>query len=148
MAKPVFLDRSSKRKLPPNWRQRLKIVKTKPEYPNEVTFNLEFEGTLPKGFRRTQGTLTVTKKKPHTVCAVEVKYAFRFRGLGRLLYTHALKHFGQLSTRFPDASENAQHLWERLSEEYCYKKTSGRLTLTNRRKRTKKGLTYKNIRSK
>jgi hypothetical protein len=143
MAKPIFLSPTSKRRLPPNWKKRMEIVNvSKSPRPYrygsyEHKFVLQFIGTPPKGFARIQGSLTVSKRKPHLVHVANVNHVFRFKGMGRLLYTSAIENLGQLTTDFTDASENAQRLWERLATEYQYKKTRSRLTIFNKQKRSR-----------
>lgn len=132
MAKPKILSERSRRRLPPNWRERLKVTRTSNE--SVTTFHLQFKDPVPKGFAREQGSLSVWRNKPHSVYVSEISPGFRFRGMGRLLYTHALKHFGQLSTHFGSASYNAQSLWKRLAKQYRYKCDHMRLTIYNKPK--------------
>ncbi len=121
--------KSAKRKtsLPWNWRSRLEITSAKYGVGDRASgshsggqqrtigFRLSFKkGQTPKGFPNHIGSLCVDNKPPYFVDSAEIKDYFQRRGLGTMLYLHALNQLGSLSTLYFSASKEAQGLWRRL----------------------------------
>lgn len=132
----------AKRSLPPNWRSRLQI--TREDNPPvalgrgrfrcdpTIRFTLTFKkGRTPKGFRRLIGDLVITNKSPYFVEGAEIDEYFVRRGLGTLLYQHALNQLGSLTTNYPRASAAAQGLWKSLTRIHRFKTDffTGELTI-------------------
>jgi len=79
----------------------------------ETTFTLSFKkGRTPRGFSRHIGDLRVTDSL--SISSSEIDDYFRKRGLGTLLYVHALKELGSLTTHYHSASVAAKGLWRSL----------------------------------
>lgn len=117
-----------KTRLPWNWRSRVEITREDSSVTNtncgrgrfriegSILFRLMFKkGQTPKGFNRWIGELDICNKSPHFVQESGLDEYFFRRGLGTLLYTHALDQLGSLSTHYHSASESAQGLWRRLA---------------------------------
>lgn len=123
------ISKSAKRKtsLPWNWRSRLEITSAKygvgelasgshsGGQQRTIGFRLSFkEGQTPKGFPNQIGTLCIYNKPPYFVDSAEIEDYFQRRGLGTMLYLHALNQLGSLSTLYFSASKEAQGLWRHL----------------------------------
>lgn len=130
-----------KRKLPPNWKTRLTVVKSKKNHywgDDVIKFNLVFD-KKPKGYSKQQGHLVLEQKTPYLVRSGWVSRQFHHRSMGYTLYTHALKKLGKLSTEYNEASKQAQKLWRRLMNEFEHHiGDDGQLTVYNRRIRVRK----------
>lgn len=132
------------RRLPWNWRQRIEIVLSPDPLDGTISFILQWmEGKRPfRSPRDRRIGFLVIDPKGH-ICESLVDDRFQRRGLGSMVYRHALKHFGQLTTEWHDHSRDARYVWDSLIAEYQYKTNffSGRLTVYNRRRRrtSKKG---------
>lgn len=122
---------------PPNWRARLTVVKLS-KHTDAITFNLEFD-KKPKGFSKQQGSLVIHNRKPYVIAHSRVSKHFHHRNIGYMLYVHALKELGQLSTEYNQASVKAQKLWRRLMSDYEHHiRRDGIITVYNRRIRMRK----------
>lgn len=119
------------KRLPSNWRQRIELTRHDDPvvYSGHggrileamTTFKLSFKkGRTPRGFGRFIGDLMVDRSSCFVAEASQDKH-FCKRGLGTLLYTHALEQFGSLTTFFHDASPAAQGLWKSLVRRYPHK---------------------------
>lgn len=141
----------AKRRLPANWRDRLHIIREDnpavslgrgrfrcdPSIRFMITFK---EGRTPKGFRRFIGDLLITNKPPYFVEGAEIDKHFVRRGLGTLLYQHALNQLGSLTTNYPSASVAARGLWKSLTRIHRFKTDffAGELTIWNSTKARRK----------
>jgi GNAT superfamily N-acetyltransferase len=106
------------KRLPPKWRERLELVIEDGE--GDWTFDIKFKkGQTPSGYRRSIGSLDVSEiDHHHFVESIFIYPKFRRKGLGTLLYETAIKHLGSLSTRYHEASPNAQECWRKLAKKY------------------------------
>ncbi len=115
------------KRLPWNWRSRVEITRhdtpavkdvrgrKDPRFDGSVKFKMTFkQGQTPKGFANWVGELNVCDKPPYFVEDSAINGYFLRRGLGTVLYLHALNELGSLSTYYHDASFSAQGLWRRL----------------------------------
>lgn len=140
----------TKRRLPSNWRSRIEIIREdnleiamgrgRFRCDPSIRFTLTFKkGRTPKGFRRLIGDLVITNKSPYFVEGAEIDEYFVRRGLGTLLYRHALKKLGSLTTNYPSASVAAQGLWKSLTRAHHFKTDffEGELTVFKRQVRRK-----------
>ncbi len=129
-------------RLPSNWRSRLEITRVDEpaitgrfSQPPSVIFNLNFKkGRTPKGFYRNIGSLSVVDSSLPYVDGAEIDEYFRRRGLGRLLYAHALKELGSLTTYYHAISFSAKQVWASLIREYSHQTDFFAGTLTIRKK--------------
>ncbi len=115
-----------KRRLPPNWRSRIEITREDEPVVNSgrgrfrylmgsIRFTLRFKkGQTPRGFRTWIGDLLICDEEPYSVDGAEIDDYFVRRGLGTLLYLHALNELGSLTTLYHSASDAAKGLWRRL----------------------------------
>ncbi|KKL97550.1 hypothetical protein LCGC14_1833380 [marine sediment metagenome] len=121
----IKVGRKRKTHLPWNWRSRVEITRrfknshlcvvSGSHIDPSIVFELVFrKGRTPRGFRRWIGNLTVTNKSPYFVEGADIDEHFVRRGLGTLLYLHALNQLGSLTTSYHFASEPAQGLWRFL----------------------------------
>lgn len=118
--------KSKQRKhLPWNWRSRVEIIRYDETVMNcgrgrfrmnpAISFTLTFKkGQTPKGFRKQIARLDIDNKPPYFIESVEMDDYFVRRGLGTLLYFHALNQLGSLTTLYHRASKSAQGLWRFL----------------------------------
>lgn len=111
-------------RLPGNWRSRLEIVPNpqKWEKHGEVKFRLRFQdGRIPGGFDQELGYILVEWDPPCFVHNVVIANEYlRGRGLGKMLYEHALRATGMLSTRYHSSTDAAQRVWRSLIQRYPY----------------------------
>lgn len=143
------------RPLPWNWRSRIEIILEDGCIPGyfsgqgnpllidrrgrvadgPLRFVLIFrKGKTPVGLSRHIGFLAVDHKKPYWVLESLIwKERFRKRGLGTLLYVHALGCLGQLTTNYGSCSEDAKGLWRSLAQKYPHTTDffKSRLTITH-----------------
>lgn len=114
-----------KTRLPWNWRSRVEITRHdepaisyargRTHLDGSVQFTMSFKtGQTPKGFARHIGQLDICDKSPYFVEDVELDDYFHKRGLGTLLYLHALNELGSLTTHYHSSSSAAKGLWRRL----------------------------------
>lgn len=142
------MNKKRKTRLPWNWRSRVEITREDSPVTNcgrgrflidkGVIFRLMFKkGQTPKGFNRWIGELDICNKSPHFVQESGLDEYFFRRGLGTLLYTHALDQLGSLSTRYHSASEAAQGLWRLLVRMHRQKRDffAGTLTIFSKGQR-------------
>jgi GNAT superfamily N-acetyltransferase len=124
------LMKSKRMKLPRNWRCYLSIVEQR--YANkEIEYVLKLK--LPgKAQYIDIGYINVQKKgKYNFVKVASVISNYRGKGCGSMLYEHAIKELGSLSTNYHAASSLAQRVWKRLIKKYrhCDEFFSGVLTV-------------------
>jgi ribosomal protein S18 acetylase RimI-like enzyme len=55
------------------------------------------------------------------VSHVRIQAGFQDKGLGKALYCFAISHYGELNTRFEDASTSAQRVWLSLIHSGMYR---------------------------
>jgi hypothetical protein len=109
-----------RRKLPKNWKLLLHIEEKKERNKN-IEYKLKFIKDI-EGYPSTIGYLIVAKKgKKHMVLLSSVEVDMRGKGCGKMLYEHAIKKLGSLTTEYHKASSMAQVLWKRLIQLYSYK---------------------------
>lgn len=122
------------KRLPWNWRRRIEIVL---EDRDEISFAIRWiEEKRP--LRADRGIGYIVLDSDGFVDDVYLEPQFRRRGLGSMLYRHALQHVGHLSTRWRSHSTDARRVWRSLMGKYCYKTDffTDRLTVRNRRRRS------------
>lgn len=123
-------------KLPWNWRQRIEIVK-EDQCDDAISFTLQWmDGKRPPRTPKDGEIGYIVLDSTGFVDDVEVRAQFRRRGLGSMLYRHALRHIGHLSTNWHSHSADARRVWYSLMGEYYYKTDlfRNRLTVRNRRR--------------
>lgn len=109
-----------KHRLPWNWRQRLEIVYGQDRW-GDYSYKLQFrKGTTPRGFPRIIGELTVHTEDNNFVDSAEIVERLQRRGLGTMMYMHALTELGTLTTSYHRASDDAKHLWDKLIKTHKY----------------------------
>ena len=112
--------KSKRMKLPRNWRCYLSIVEQR--YANkEIEYVLKLK--LPgKAQYIDIGYINVQKKGKHNFVKVSsVINNYRGKGCGSMLYEHAIKELGSLSTNYHAASSLAQRVWKRLIKKYRHR---------------------------
>jgi predicted GNAT family acetyltransferase len=118
------------KKLPRNWKDLLRIEETK--YKNhDVEYNLYFTKKI-VGYKEQIGYLTISRKgKLNIVRVASIELNMRGKGCGKMLYEHAIKQLGSLTTDYHKASNMAQLLWKRLVQLYRHKMDffTGQLTV-------------------
>ena len=68
------------------------------------------------------GYINVQKKGKHNFVKVSsVINNYRGKGCGSMLYEHAIKELGSLSTNYHAASSLAQRVWKRLIKKYRHR---------------------------
>ena len=114
------LMKSKRMKLPRKWRCYLSIVEQ--IYANkEIEYVLKLK--LPgKAQYIDIGYINVQKKgKYNFVKVASVISNYRGKGCGSMLYEHAIKELGSLSTNYHAASSLAQRVWKRLIKKYRHR---------------------------
>jgi GNAT superfamily N-acetyltransferase len=112
--------KSKRMKLPRKWRCYLSIVEQ--IYANkEIEYVLKLK--LPgKAQYIDIGYINVQKKgKYNFVKVASVISNYRGKGCGSMLYEHAIKELGSLSTNYHAASSLAQRVWKRLIKKYRHR---------------------------
>lgn len=118
-----------KTRLPSNWRSRIEIIRHDDPpvsmgrgrfcFDGVVTFKLSFKkGRTPKGFQKHIGELIISDELPYFVDGAEIDEYFVRRGLGTLLYLHALDRLGSLATYYHSSSDAAKALWRLLVRKF------------------------------
>lgn len=108
------------KRLPWNWRDRIEVVIDPDDYHycRDLTVTLRFKrGQTPRGYSKYVGSIYVAQYSGDPRWWVEesnVEEKFQGKGLGKLLYTTALKECKSLTTRYHNASEEAQRVWKSL----------------------------------
>ena len=129
------------KRLPPHWRKRVIVSLIEEKSESFVVFDLLFiNGKTPKGFKRHIGQLSIDTDHPDYYYVVEsgiFDERLKHKGMGKLMYTTALQYLGRLSTRYHDASDEAQRVWKSLARDYEHETDFWKNTLTvfNGRKR-------------
>jgi GNAT superfamily N-acetyltransferase len=59
--------------------------------------------------------------KNNYITAVNIERRYRGKGYGKKLYEHALRAHGKLSTRYFNASNDSQRVWNSLVKKYIFK---------------------------
>lgn len=123
------------RKVPDNWRSRIEWKYERNRHSFE--FIVRFKSNkIPRNFQREIGRLIIDDSLPYIVSDVQVKEAFRRKGLGLKLYERAVKKLGKISTVYYEASKEAQNLWKKLRKTYRSRKSffTGVLTIYNKKR--------------
>lgn len=112
--------KKTKKRLPPNWRKRIEIIEKRTSYMWEFTIQFK-QNQTPKGFYRYIGNLTVDQlDNSFIVAEAFLEEKFRGRGLGKMLYLHAIHKLGQLGTYYHSATKDAQGVWKSLIKNLPY----------------------------
>ncbi len=104
-------------KLPRNWRYCL-IITEQRYSKKEIEYVLKIK--LPGKLQYMDiGYISIQiKRKYNFVKVASVIAQYRGKGCGSMLYEHAIRELGSLSTKYHMASSLAQRLWKRLTKKY------------------------------